>query len=275
MKQFWVLFFILIVSLSCKQEEIQAFNELTEQEQDVIRSRGTAQCNANYSVVFNRWKTMSADVFTNSSYQRGRGFNFVFKKADASIRTVDIQVWKQDSDEIYFYVIDSVASDNYFLRIKKTDNELMIDDLLEAFCSRPILYTSSTGDSGPLTMLNEYTLTRSPNYEEIDDTYSMPFTSLAYFANFRLRRVLKTIRTTDNVLLTTDTYTSTLTNKDLTFASNDWSNATYFSQRFCVIKRDTKYRFGRERNVEGFKIDLTDTAGTCPTAKPGDWDLTI
>lgn len=276
MKIFFVSVFILLFGVACKQEELQVYDSLTGAEQAAIRLRGTAQCTETYTSIFNNWKTSSSDVFTSEYFQRGRGFYFVMKKGETEVyRTVDIQVWKQDSDEIYFYILDSKVSENYFLRIKKTDNDLMIDDLLFDFCQRPIVYTATTGDSGPLTVVNKYTLTRSPNYEEYDDTYSMPFTSLAYFANFRVQRAMRPYRSVDNVALTPENYTSTLTTKDVTFASDDWSNAVLFTQRFCVVERVTRYQFAKERNVEGFKVDLTDTAGDCPTTKPGDWDLTI
>lgn len=274
MKSKVILLSLLTIAVACKSEEIQKFDELTDAEQAAIRTRGTALCLSANTAIYNRFKTRSASMFTSGIFNRGDGFEFLFKNGATTERTVEIKVWKQTATEIFFYITDDQAPGDYFLRVQNTDNDQMIDDLLTVHCTRPIIYTSSTGDNGPLTMTNDYEIPRAPNSEIFKDTYTMPFDYPAFFANYRIGRTKRVEDADDNQVGSTVTYTSTLTQKAYTFASDNAEDSAEYNQKFCVFNRGTGYRFARERNVEGFKIDYSNLTD-CPITKPVAWDLTI
>lgn len=274
MKNKIILSALLLLTFSCKTEEVQKFDELTPDEQAAIRTRGTALCLANNTAIYNRFKTRSASMFTSSIFNRGDGFEFLFKNGGTTERTVEIKVWKQTATEIFFYITDDKAGGDYFLRVQNTDNDQMIDDLLVVHCTRPTIYTSSSGENGPLTMTNEYEIPRAPNNEIFKDTYTMPFDYPAFFANYRISRTKRVEDADENQVGSTITYTSTLTQKTYTFASDNAEDSAEYNQKFCVFNRGTGYRFAKERNVEGFKIDYSNLTD-CPTTRPVAWNLTI
>lgn len=250
------------------------YDRLDAQGQADIQARGTQLCLDANTVIYNRFKTSSNGVFGSSSWTRGNGFEFLFKNGTTVERTVQITVWKQTATELFFYITDDQAPGDYFLRIQKTDNEAMIDDLLAVHCLRPALYVSSAGANGPVTMANEYKLPRAPNTEVYKDTYTLTFDVPAFFANYRINRTKRVEDIDLNQVGSTITYTSTLTGKDVVFASDDATDSARYNQKFCTINRGAAYRFARERNVEGFKIDYSNLTD-CPTTKPVAWNLTI
>lgn len=269
-----ILLTYLVLMVSCKSEEVQKFDELTPDEQAAVRTRGTALCLAANTVFYNLFKTISASVFTSDIFNRADGFEFLFKNGSTTERTVEIKVWKQTSTEIYFYITDDKAAGDYFLRVQDTDNEQMIDDLLVAHCTRPTIYTSTIRDNGPLVTINEYELLSAPNTEIYKDTYTMPFDYPAFFANYHINRTKRVEDADENQVGSTITYTSTLSLKNYTFASDNAEDSSEYNQKFCVFNRGEAYRFARERNVEGFKIDLSSLTD-CPSTKPVTWDLTF
>lgn len=273
MKKFLVLSTLILLGLSCKQEEIASYDDLTDGEQAEIDRMGQEQCKTRVKANYDQFKSSSNAVFSSSSYNREDGFEYVLKNGTTAERTIQIKVWKQTATEIFFYISDDKASGDYFLRWQKTDNEQMIDDLKEAHCTRPAIYTS-TVNSSTLTMKYEYTLQKAPDYEEYIDTYTMPFSQPAFFANYKIGRTKKLFND-DDVLQTTTTYTSTLTAKAFDFGTSDNpEDNSQYNQLFCTIPRGgSGYRFANERNVEGFKINLS--GAECVTTKPAAWDMSI
>jgi hypothetical protein len=268
------LFPLMILIFSCKEEELSVYDKLDKDEQEAIRRMGQDQCLSKSKSIFDRYKKESNTVFTSSAYEREDGYYFVLKKDSTEEKTVDIQVWKQTPTAIYFYIIDSRAADNYFLRITKAENEQMIDDLLTAHCTRPNIYDSKISNSGPASFLNEYRLPRTPNDEVYEDRYTLSFKQLAYFANFNIKRTRKYKDEDDRQVGNSENFTSSLKAKAVDFDTNDWSDTSKFTQKFCKISRGVAYRFVRERNLEGFKVDLSNAAD-CTNTKPADWNLNI
>jgi hypothetical protein len=278
LKKAFALSLILLSMISCKEEEIQSFNDLDAAEQAAIQSMGQTQCHSKVASTYNQFKTSSNAIFTSGSYNREDGFEYVLKSGTTTERTIQIKVWKQTASEIFFYISDDKASGDYFLRWQKTDNEQMITDLKDAQCLRPAIYTSTLSGSS-LTMKYEYTLSKAPDHEDYVDTYTMPFSQPAFFANYKIGRVKKLVNDSD-VVQTTTTYTSTLTAKTYDFGNNDNpEDNTQYNQLFCVVTRGgSGYRFANQRGVEGFLINLSDTTpvtGTCQTSKPAAWDMSI
>lgn len=264
MKFLLVLIPILFLS-ACTEREIEAYDDLDQAEQDEIRNRGRQQCLEKLTPTYEKFKVDSAQVFSSTGYDRGKGFLYEF--AGGSVKkTLDVKIWKRTPLAIYFY-ISSENEDDYFLKLSRVENELIIDALLDAHCLRPEIYTSTINSSN-LTMKNEYVLPKAPNREKFIDTYSMPFNSLAAFANFRISRTRATFDVNDTQIDTTTQYTSTRTSKEYTFNSTDPFSSEY-NQKFCIIDDSNNYRFPKERGVEGFKYNCTNTAD------PVIWDLAI
>lgn len=268
MKNIIILGFIFLIAVSCKEEEIQKFNDLDSARQDAIRSRGTTICLNEKTAVFARFKERSNAVFTSSAYERGDGFEFILNNGTSNVNKIEIKIWKQTATAIYFYISDDRSNGDYFLRIRKTDNEEMIDDLLSLYCKRPQIYTSSVGENGPLKMVYDHTLSRSSNFDVHKDSFTMPFSSLVFFANYQVSRTIKVEDVNRNMVSTTN-YTSTLNSKAYTFVSD---NPELFEKKYCNLTRGSSgYRFASIRNVIGFNVDLT----TCTDVLPGDWNITI
>ena len=271
MKNFFLGLLVLTL-YSCKEEEVMRFDKLSAADQEIIRSRGTALCRSEKEAVFNRFKNSSNQVFTSNAYERGDGFEFVLKEGTTTIRTVGIKVWKRTSTVIYFYITDDRLG-NYFLRIQKADNEEMIDDLLGAYCLRPEIYTSTVANNGPLTMRYEYSLPLEPGSAVYEDTFSLSFEYLAFFAGYQIeQRTIQKKDTEGDDDGSLVEQTSSLEPKTVVFNSDNYSG---YTQKFCKVYRvNNAYRFSGEPNALGFKVDLNSTTD-CPTTLPAGWDLSI
>lgn len=272
MKKILLLTPILLLSFSCKQEEINGFDSLSAEEQQTIRDRGTSSCKEKATPIFNKFKTESNKTFTSSGYARGKVFTYELKEGETVVKTVELKVWKQTTDALYFVVSDSKASSDYFLRVQKSDNEKIINDLFETHCTRPVLYTSSIGSNGPLTVVNEYELPKAPNMEVYKDTYSLAFNVPAFLGTYSLTRSLKVEDSDEQPVGSARNFTTTHKNESHAFTSDDWSDANHYTQKFCSLNLSNDFRLSRQRNVEGFKIDLNSD---CLDAEPVGWNLDI
>ena len=274
----FILFSLILLNSSCKQEEIEAYDSLTSAERDAIQNASRDKCISTYSPTYASFKKNSNDVFDSSSYNRELGFYHEYKAGTEVKRKMDIRVWKRDgnADEIYFYVTETqLASESYFLRITRAQNEEMIDDLLLDHCVRtPARIYESSMTSSALTVKYEFEKSNAPNTDEYIDTYSLPFTSLAMFANFRLSRKITTRASDGDVVGSAVNYTSTLTTKTYDFEGfNDATNSARYTQKFCDFQYelpapDNQYRFSKESSFIGFKIN-------CDTVVPAEWNLSI
>lgn len=267
---------------SCVQEEVQSFNDLSPSEQDAVRQTSYQKCLAQYQIIYNRFKNTSNQVFDSSSYDREKGFYFEYKLGSEVKKKLDIRIWKRDgnADEIYFYITDTqIGSENYFLRVTRAQNESMIDDLLEDNCRKPSVYTSSAGDNGPLSIKYEFERSNAPNTDVYTDTFSLPFSSLALFANFRIGRKITTKNSSGTTVGTAQTYTSSLVTKSYDF--EDYStptDSTRYTQKFCDLVEESvvingattnAYRFSQVPTNLGFRFSCA--VGTVP----GGWSLTL
>lgn len=261
---------LVLLGVSCKEETIQSYNNLTAAEQQAIRDRAKQKCLDTYTSIYDRFKTNSGNVFSSSDYNRGKGFYFEYKVNTDVKRKADIRVWKRTSTDLYFYITETnLTAKSFFLKVSRVENEDMIDDILTDHCSEPKIYTSgSSSTGGPLTITYEYEIPNAPNDDRYTDVYSFPFTELAFFTNYRQNRTLKVIKSDDTVESTTS-YVSTLATKTFTFNSNNYADTSYYVQSFCNIKKDAsanKYRLPKE--LYGFEFE-------CEPALPGGWDLSI
>lgn len=265
MKFIGILSLSLMLLSSCVEREIEAYDSLSPTEQEEIRNRGRAQCLSRLDSTYAEFKRASNEVFSSTGYNRGKGFTAEFAGGTVK-KTLEVQIWKRTSEALYFY-ITSENDDDYFLKISKAENELMVDAMLDAHCLRPEIYNSNI-NSNVLSMTNEYVLPKSGNREKYIDTYRMEFSSLVQFANYRVNRTRATFNDKDEQIDTTVKYQSTMKGKDYTFSSTNYQ-ANEYNQKFCVVDNSFDYRFPKERGVEGFKYLCVEGAA------PVDWDLSI
>jgi hypothetical protein len=277
LKKSLLLIPIFALAVSCNQEEIQSYDKLTPSEQAAIRAMGQTQCLAKVQANYNAFKDTSDAIFASSSYERGDGYYFEFKTGTSVEKSVHIKVWKQTSTEIYFYITDSRAGGDYFLRYERTVNDQIITDLQTAHCLRPEIYSSNISSSTLTMSFADYRIAEAPNYGVYTDTYTMPFTSPAFFANYNVTRTKKVVDSSDVIVEAAKTYTSAaLVSKPVTYTSSNATDSTLYNQKFCVIHQGTDgYRFAQLRNVEGFEIQLSNTVECAIGTVPAGWNLTI
>lgn len=281
---------VSISFISC-EKNIAAWDKLTAQEKQEVLDRNKAKCLTDFTPYYNNFKKTSGDLFDQgSSYKRGTGFYHEYKVGTEVKRKVDIRVWKKDSNNrvLYFYVTETqLGTDSYFLRISETENEEMIGDLLKDQCSKAAL-TVTTGKSGPARAISEYEVSNAPNTDRYKDTFTYPFNTLAYFANFHLNRNVKTVNSKGEIVGTAIDYVSTFTGKDITFSNDPYNGKNaqgnfIYTQKFCTIRQDISntnpptnyYRVSKENNTFGYRFrqDVDDASKTCDDALPVDWSL--
>lgn len=270
MKKHLLLLPFLLLNYSC-QEEVNGFNSLTEAEREAIRNRGQAVCRDKAEPIFKDFIKKSHDSFRSASYKRGTVFTYDFKEGETVTKTVEFKVWKQTIDTLYFIVSDSKASSDYFLMLSSVDNERIISNLKDLYCARPAVYAMTTGKNGPLQIVNEYELPKAPNKEFFKDTYTFNFNAPAFLSSYELSREIKVKDKEDTQVGATKNLVTATKQDTFTFASNNWADTNEYSQKFCTIDAASGYRFSRERNVEGFKLD----SDNCTNVVPAGWDLDI
>lgn len=280
MKASLILLIGFLFLLSCEREEGR-YDKLTPAQRAIIDARGTQQCLSENTPIYNRWKSTSAAMYSDDEWERGRVYTSTLKKGTTDEKIVEVQVWKQTATEIYFYVKDSRAATNYFLRLQKTVNDQMIQDLLEAHCARGSskIYTTVTSrTNGPSTFTYEYEISGDPTDDAYRDVYSMNFSYPAYFAGFQINRTLRKLDDNDDQVGSSETFTSTIAASTVDFEFDDH---TQYVQRFCVIgvnATTSEYTFTNRRNQEGFFVNLenaTECLSTYAAATAAGWNLTF
>ncbi len=278
------IFFFIVMSflLSCVQEEVESFNDLSPSEQEAIRQNSYLKCIAQFQTIYNRFKNNSNQVFDSTSYDREDGFYFEYKLATEVKKKLDIRVWKRDANagDLYFYITDTqIGSENYFLRVTRSQNETMIDDLLEDHCRKPSVYTSSSGDSGPLSIKFEFERSNAPNIDAYTDTFSLPFSSLAVFANFTIVRKITTKNSNGETVGSAQNFSSSLVSKSYNFEGyTDPTDGSRYTQKFCDVVTETvvingvtknAYRFSQVPSNLGYRFSCTEGA------VPAGWNLVL
>lgn len=259
---------MIFTLVSCKQE-VAGWDALSTTERDYIRNQARLKCLQTYEPYFKTYKKNSEKVFSSYDFRRGKGYYHELKEGDSIKKKVDFRIWKQSSNEIYFYVTENVlGTHSYFLRIQHHENDDMIEQLRKDHCDNQskIFTSSSVGSQGPLSVRKEYILPNAPNTDHYNDSYTFNFNELAYFATYTLKRTLEVKDSEDKVISTTN-YTSSWTGKDYEFTSSNANDSSYYTQKFC------------ELDLTSLQLPFNSEIGygiVCnSTTVPGDWDLSI
>lgn len=258
-----VFIFILLLLASCRKE-IANYDKLTAAERAALARRYSAKCTSDSAVEIKNFKRDSNSVFSSSNFSRNKSFKHEYKDGSTIMYTIDLQVWKQTSSEIYFVWTETGESEvSKFLRITKAENETMIDNLLSDLCSQK--YKGSINNSVNLTY--EYERQVAAKRIVYTDSVASRYDHPAGFANFTVKRSKKTIE--EDVNDVNKSYTSTLVAGTLNDLSS--SNPSAIAVEYCYFDLvDNSYQFVKSttERERGFRI-------TCTNSLPAGWNLNL
>jgi|GEM_PF-3855357 len=258
---------LLLMLISCKQEQIAAYDQLTPAEQEYVRTRSKELCLEQSQSFFDTFVSKSDEqynVTTNSKFYRGKNWRVDFKKEATITRTSEINVWKLGANVVYFIQTDTDDQGNTtykFIRVPSLTNQEMIDDLLEKKCSKSLSISIS---SSTLSLTRTLSEVISSNTVESTISNSVNQVSLAYFLNSTESKTVKTFDS-NGKLTKTEKFSATLTSQ----ADAEPVHATYAGYdaaktQFCEIKVTSG-----TPNTYSFPYELVCTSS--PTAGPGSW----
>jgi hypothetical protein len=267
---FFLLFLTLIIA--CR-EEVEGWNSLSPDEQEEISSRALRNCLSSNAAYYEEFISDSSKTYELSTYERGKGFLHEFKLDSTTLHSVELRVWRNASEEIYFYVTESDESGSvasYFLRVEKTQNEEMINQFKTDHCEK--YYSSvSISDGGPLVVKLEYDVAAGSDSKEYTDTYTFNFSKLAFLGNYFLERKVIT-KDSEDVQTESKSYSSTFSSKTYSsdFPTTDFSDSDEYEQNFCeLIPESGQSVFRLTEETIGFNNK------NCSTSLPADWNLEI
>ncbi len=207
--------------MACESQDGE-WDKLSQQDQDYVRNRATAECLAEESPIFENFRSQSELFFGSATYPREK--SYTSKLNDSGNNAIEerlIRIWKNTASYIIFYIEETVGTTTtkYFLQIVKNDNDndyandtfgyndSMIESLKHAYCARVIEYIS--GDSGPATVYKTTSTGLSAGgRRETKVTQVYNFSEIAYWPYFRRSLTIKDYDTADTVTVT-KSYTST------------------------------------------------------------------
>jgi hypothetical protein len=264
---------LILLSTSCKKT-VHAWNELSDAERTEINNRAQQNCVATNAAAYEAFLDSSDETFASASFARGVGYERQYKLEGSTnaADTYTMKVWKQDSTNgvLYFYVTQSVSTggeESYFLRIKRTDNEALINQLKSDHCGA--VYTSmTTGETGPMSLVYDYNSPNGANTTYFTDTYTFNFTDLGFMGGLRLKRKL-VVKDTAGTPQSTTIYDSTVAQKLFSFPTTDYTNVAY-TQNFCELNYST---YALSANKLGFANLSCQT--TVPAVPGDEWNLSI
>lgn len=296
-------FFALILAFVACKESTSEYDKLSPTDQAYIRNLSAEQCREKFTQTFKNFKDNSARAWDlNVGYKRGNGFHQEFLEGSTALSKVDFKIWKVDATDIYFYITESTSSveNSFFLKLSRVQNEDMISDLAEDFCTKK--YTgNSSGASGPLTINQEFIRTNTTNtnhYDHYLDVYTIGFDKPVYMGPFNVTR---TVTTTDRVetggttIGTAKSFKTTMAAQTYVFTDNAQYNTLnvgtpYYVQNFCEPEETTgevdvngnpvfrlyKFPANSDRTATSSTIFRFGFNFTCtPTTIPAGWDLSI
>ncbi len=214
-----LIFIILALGLSACNDTVEGFNELTEEEKENLRQRYSAQCLADSEERFDDIKTASDEQFDESSdthFARNKAWTYELKltpvppATSTASETQKIIVWKTTPTAVYFIIKKDLNSVVYyrFLKISKTTNDLMFDDIKSKNCAKTV--TLTLGSSSSTVEVETETAISSTESQLLTRTYTYPHSMLAYFSAFKETRKIEKLNEDRKVTSTTN-YTGTLT----------------------------------------------------------------
>lgn len=250
-------FFFLLISISllasCK-EEIPSWDKLTDAERQAIRERGEQNCLKDSNGRYQFFRNKSEQLY-DVSYEYRLLRNHTWKietKQGSTVSTStsgSIAVWKLGTNAVYFLwkkTIDGTTTYK-FIKIEADTNADMITDLQTRKCGTEKLNIGESAENASLKLLfpNQADPTDNVNYRiDIEKTYTLKYTELAFMGMFRETRIQKRIKRLDNTIASTETFTVELgpvTNPPL--LETTYNSSTYNGAQFCILNKDANDSF--------------------------------
>lgn len=278
----YLLLPLALITLACN-DKISTTKGLTQAEIDYLRNQSVIKCTSENEQAYTNFKNTSDDIFFSTDWNRGNGYQYEYKLDGAnSGHKKHIRVWKRDQNSrvMYYYVTETTVDDavsSYFLRFDETENDAIIDKLLDDHCKYSKFFASAA-KNGPVTVRHEYYSnledSKTRNYT---DTYTFQFGNLAFIGGTYLTRSLLDKDADGNEISgTSKKYTTAVIDKDETFdAAKPYNHieangSNRYTQNFCSFD-SSNYRLLESSTANprgGFKM-------TCSNTLPAGWDLSF
>ena len=260
MINFLSLFILLVLSVSCNQEEIASFDDLTLAEQAAIQSAAKDRCLINSSSDFTTFKTNSNAEM--AALARAQYWKIVYTNA-AATSTNYLYVWKVSGSTVYFLYQQTVESNTTYRFIKMTQafNGEMIDDLRVQKCDKTVAVTQS---SSTITVkFTDVTSTEGTNNYKTTTTYTANSTYPAFFGALQ-RAIAKKKLNTSGTVASTESISYKITYVGNNATLNDlYTDYTAANRKYCVHK----YVLGPPKSFT-FPFDLNCEDAVTPDSNP-------
>lgn len=253
----------MLLSVSCKEETIRAFNELTPGEQEAIRQRRELKCLEDSKRDYEDFAALSNEKMVDML--RHQSWKYEYKKDNTVIETSYISVWNVTGSVAYFLLTltEGGSTTNRFLKINTTTNSELIADLRVKKCAKTL--TVSDGTTSASAKIEEAQGSDdSETYYKPIVTYTFDFNLPGYFGVRKLKREKKIYKESDDTLSKTEVYEYVMTGRtsppNLSYPYTNYANRSY-----CTIKSN-----GGTPNTFNFPYELD--CKTDSTIDPAQFD---
>lgn len=234
--KYLLLLLLILAAVSCKEEEIPSFDDLTAGEQAALRARASQRCFSDSLKAFTGFKTDSNQKLTD--YDRGDSWQINYKSGTTTSST-KVYVWDRTATAIYFlYVYKTDLDDSYdFIKMTTTVNGQMIDDLRTKKCDQTEKIRTISSPSSTITIKFSKVKTTVDDIDyETDTTYTGNEDLPIFFTNYA-KKVVKRKYKDSGSLDSTETAEYTMAGlvdrkSDLKDAYTEYPSG---STRFCIV----------------------------------------
>jgi hypothetical protein len=227
------LFILLVLIVSCNEEEIASYNDLSTDEQTAIRAAAQIKCLSESSSNFTTFKTNSNAEL--AALARAQYWKVVYTNA-AATSTNYIYVWKVTASAVYFLYQQTVESNTTYSFIKMTQafNGEMIDDLRVQKCDKTVAVTQSS--TSITVKFTDVTSTEGTDNYKTTTTYTANSTYPAFFGAIQRAIAKKKLDTNGNVASTQSiSYNITYMGNNATL-NTLYTDYTAANRKYCVHK---------------------------------------
>ena len=255
------LLILVVLVVSCNQEEIASYNDLTTDEQAAIRSAAKDRCLSESASNFTTFKTNSNAEL--AALARAQYWKVVYTNG-AATSTNYLYVWKVTASAVYFLYQQTVESNTTYSFIKMTQafNGEMIDDLRIQKCDKTVAVTQSS--TSITVKFTDVTSTEGTDNYKTTTTYTANSTYPAFFGAIQRAIAKKKLDTNGNVASTESiSYNITYVGNNATL-NTLYTDYTAANRKYCVHK----YVPGSAKSFT-FPFSLNCEDAATPDSNPG------
>lgn len=234
MKSLVLIASFILVLVSCKEENVGVYDQLTQGERDAIRDARYNKCLSESVRNYEDFTEISNERILDMA--RHQSWKYEYKKDNSVVETSYINVWNISGGTVYFLMTltEGGVTTNKFLKFSTTMNSEMIADLKEKKCRKTVTITDSSGSATAKV--------EEARGSDDSDTYFIPTVSYhfdynlpAYFGVRNLKREKKTYNENTNAVTKTETFEYVMTSRSNppTLSS---PYTSYINRQYCTIK---------------------------------------